>query len=587
MNRKICSLLYAFGMAQVLFAVSPGPPSTPDARHFSSARENIQEARKSLDGNTPETLYNGIQIPADWPPRDGDARSMEPMRVPYLDQPPKVIPIDVGRQLFVDDFLIQQSDLTRVFHQARKLPDNPVMVPSATEGDGILRTCRFETGGVFYDPAERIFKMFYDAGRAGALALATSQDLRHWDRPDVGGIGGNHLLPSGHGAEGAGRERTVWLDLNAPPAERLKLMSTRFDPAVEPGETPYNMYHTLQTSADGRIWSPQVRVGPAEDYSSFFYNPFRKVWVFSLKAPPGVPRRDRCRYYVERDDFMGAGDWSKDMVYWTNADRLDEPDPAIGDAAQLYCLNAVAYESILLGLFQIHLGPDNRICVEGKYPKMTELKVGFSRDGFHWDRPDRTAFIPATRKDGDWDRAWLHGTAGVCLVMGDELWFPYTGHSGIAPDGTREAHAGGTIGMARLRRDGFASMEAGENTGTLTTRPITFKGEYLFVNCSTQSGELRVEVLDEGGSVIESFSAENCIPLHLDTTRRRVQWRGADTLAMVSGKPVRLRFVLRSGSLYSFWVTPDAKGASNGYVGSGGPGYNGVLDSGPEFSSPK
>ena len=34
---------------------------------------------------------------------------------PYLVSPPAVIPIDVGRQLFVDDFLIEQTTLTRVF----------------------------------------------------------------------------------------------------------------------------------------------------------------------------------------------------------------------------------------------------------------------------------------------------------------------------------------------------------------------------------------------------------------------------------------------------------------------------------------
>ena len=97
----------------------------------------------------------------------------------------------------------------------------------------------------------------------------------------------------------------------------------------------------------------------------------------------------------------------------------------------------MAYESLLLVQFYIHLGPDNKACEEGKFPKITEIKLGFSRNGFHWDRPDRRPFIGATRKEGDWDRAYLHGTSGVCAVVGDELWFPYTGYSGVAPNGTR------------------------------------------------------------------------------------------------------------------------------------------------------
>jgi len=41
---------------------------------------------------------------------------------------------------------------------------------------------------------------------------------------------------------------------------------------------------------------------------------------------------------------------------------------------------------------------------------------------------------------------------------------------------------------------------------------------------------------------------------------------------------VRLRFHLRSGRLYAFWVSPDASGASGGYVAAGGPGFTGPTD---------
>ena len=65
------------------------------------------------------TLPNGIRLPDEWPPRGIDPASDAPMPVPYLESPPAVIPIDLGRQLFVDDFLIAESSLERVFHQPR------------------------------------------------------------------------------------------------------------------------------------------------------------------------------------------------------------------------------------------------------------------------------------------------------------------------------------------------------------------------------------------------------------------------------------------------------------------------------------
>src|SRR6266567_4218826 len=75
-----------------------------------------------------EILYNGIQLPARWPPRR-QALSFEPMSVPYLAAPPDVIPIDVGRQLFVDDFLIAETTLTRTFHRTTYHPATPVLKP--------------------------------------------------------------------------------------------------------------------------------------------------------------------------------------------------------------------------------------------------------------------------------------------------------------------------------------------------------------------------------------------------------------------------------------------------------------------------
>ena len=58
-------------------------------------------------GEAPTTLYNGIRLPAPWPPRLATLTN-EPMAVPYL-ATPAVIPIDLGRQLFVDNFLIEHG----------------------------------------------------------------------------------------------------------------------------------------------------------------------------------------------------------------------------------------------------------------------------------------------------------------------------------------------------------------------------------------------------------------------------------------------------------------------------------------------
>jgi hypothetical protein len=162
--------------------------------------------------------------------------------------------------------------------------------------------------------------------------------------------------------------------------------------------------------------------------------------------------------------------------------------------------------------------------------------------------------------------------------VGDKLFFYYSGWSGKSPQQGGNMYAGGSTGLAVLRRDGFASMNAGDKPGSLLTRRLRFSGRHLFVNANLGAGELRAELVGDDGRVIAPFSAENCKPLHGDTTRERVTWRGADDLSALSGKTVRLRFLLDRGALYSFWVTPDAGGESHGYVAAGGPDFPGPMD---------
>src|SRR6476660_9306791 len=82
-------------------------------RRVRGAYLNLTRARVGTPIADPpgtEVLYNGIQLATPWPPyrQQLDRR---PQFAPYLEQPPALIPIDVGRQLFVDDFLIEDSEL--------------------------------------------------------------------------------------------------------------------------------------------------------------------------------------------------------------------------------------------------------------------------------------------------------------------------------------------------------------------------------------------------------------------------------------------------------------------------------------------
>ena len=74
-------------------------------------------------------LHNGIVYPEQWPPRYEEPAVAQDMPVPYLKEKPAVIPVNLGRQLFVDNFLIAETDLQPIYHTPNFYPQNPVLEP--------------------------------------------------------------------------------------------------------------------------------------------------------------------------------------------------------------------------------------------------------------------------------------------------------------------------------------------------------------------------------------------------------------------------------------------------------------------------
>jgi hypothetical protein len=496
-----------------------------------------------------EVLSNGIALPADWPPRL-KGLSWLPVTPSYLKAPPAVIPIDVGRQLLVDDFLIESTTLKRTFHTPRPHRDNPLVRPDRSwEGSSAM----VFSDGVWYDPEERLFKMWYLS--PGAVCHARSEDGIRWSKPDLKVRKGTNIVLSGP------RDSvTVWLDREEKgPKRRFKLFRSH----AEKGRFGLSVYF----SKDGVHWGERVRrTGPAGDRTTAFYNPFRQVWVYSLRGDLG---RARVRRYWETKDLQKGPMWKAidEPTLWMGADRLDAARGDLRIVPQLYNLDAVAYESLLLGLFSIWRGDLN---IPPGRPKINEVCTGFSRDSFHWHRPERRPFIAVSQRRGDWNWGNVQSAGGGCLVVGDELYFYHSGRAGNPTKGTRGSGVMST-GLAVLRRDGFASLDAGPAGGTLTTRPVRFTGKHLFVNTDAKGGELTAEVLDERGRALPGLGRGDAIAVRADRTRQALTWKGGD-LSRATGKAVRLRFHLKKARLFAFWVSRQVSGASGGYVAAGGPG---------------
>ena len=566
--------------------LTPGEFLQPDKAHVGTPCWKALPVRTTVP-DTPDggrTLYNGIVLPQEWPPRI-DPKDPNPIKAPYLeaDNIPKVIPIDLGRQLFVDDFLIESTNgVVRAFGKPVKYEGNPVMWrQTKAEMSAQAPGCAMSGGGVWWDPTRRKFRMWYMSGFAGRISYAESPDGVNWERPPVGPNGDNVVLPNQ-----ASDTFSVFpgYDTDAPYANwRI---------CISPGGNPTRSAEYV--SSDGVRWRFLRRTGQHGDCTTMFHNPFIGKWIWSLRAS----WRHRSRIYHSHRDFYDGADWhfplrahtnTVDCALWLACDNQDLPR-TMGDGktytnSQLYNVDAVPYESIMVSLFKILCGYENDIAARAGMPKTTSIHFAYSRDGFHFTRPDRTPAIDESGwGSGAWDSGYV-GNISSCFAIKDErLWFYYVGARG---DGTKNdpprcVYANGmhwnfSVGVATLRRDGFAGMVA-DGRGELVTRPVTFSGAHFFVNADARFGEVAAEVLDEKGEPYPGYSAADCKALAMeDSTKHAITWTGGD-LSRFAGKPVRFRFRMKVATLFSFWVSKKPTGESGGYVAAGGPDYNGLKD---------
>jgi len=280
-------------------------------------------------------------------------------------------------------------------------------------------------------------------------------------------------------------------------------------------------------SYDGVHWSELQESGPCGDRSTFYFDALRKKWVYSIRGSCG----ERARYFHDGDTFEQASVWAAgEPAAWISADDLDGP-------SELYNLDCAAYESVLLGMFTMLRGqPPER-------PKLNEICLGFSRDGFHWTRPDRTAFISYSDNPGDWNYGNVQSTGGCYVGSGDQLFFYVSGRQG------RPGREICSTGLATLPIDGFASMDAGAEERTVTTKPLSFDGQNLFVNANIKEGGfLFVDILAQGGKPLAKSEGYFSGPENV------ILWDTGENLWKFKGVPVRFRFRMKNASLFSFWV---------------------------------
>ncbi len=452
------------------------------------------------------------------------------------------------RQLFLDDVGVSKTqNLSRTLHQPEKR--GAVIRPDGPWESTLQTRC-----APVWDPVAKRFKLWMITSTTipglAEMTYAESEDGLQWSKPilrqkSVLDSLENNVVTLDPAREwGSNAIENVVYDHHDPdPARRFKGFANVYsrEPIVSP---------------DGLHWtSLDVPALDSQDESNLCYDPVTRTFIATLKTNGPFGRSQAI--------------WtSPDFETWTNTEVLfhaDERDQALGkkhvaariatpalhqtaglDASEckvdIYNLGISRYEGLYLGF--------PALFHQSGAAGFHLVQLASSRDLKTWNRvAERATFLgPSTVVSGAYDRTQILPPSGPVL-RDDELWFYYSGIKyRLPPEGVKEV---GAICLAILRRDGFVSMDAGNQEGTLLTEPIVVTTSRLFVNVDASQGELRAEVLDMDGVVVALSR-----PVMGDNSRVALRWVQGD-LATQVGRKVQLRFTLRDAAFYSYWLGHD------------------------------
>jgi predicted GH43/DUF377 family glycosyl hydrolase len=475
-----------------------------------------------------------------------------------------------GKQLFVDSVMIREKQgITRVIHPAKKL-EQPVLRAEMPwewkEENGVADKRVNIYGTVLRDDKTGAFQMWY--ADAGSVLYATSKDGIHWERPILNIAGENNrtnlrlhspsIIRDPFETDPRKRYKAVGNASKGVDDARLQRLKDKFELVDWYRDKTQRLYYAAYSS-DGLRWTTEpepILLGC--DTITLSQDPVNGEYL-ALHKRQGDPRVVGIRQV-----FLSV---SKDMEHWSEphpvvvADELDNRATRKlkgGTYSEFYNVSAFPYGGQWLG-FATHFrrveppsalfGNDEVNGVKRSATGIIDVQLVVSRDGRHWHRcSDRSPVIPLGPHP--YDAGSIFGLCNTPVIVGDEMWMYYTAvttpHGGVPPEKEQ------SIARAAWRIDGLASFQAKEKPGTIETHEFIPEGRQLFVNADVGKGRLSVEVLDAGGKTIAGYEKESSTIEHQDSVKLAVRWKEAT--ALPAGIPIRLRFHLKDGDLYSYVI---------------------------------
>ena len=119
---------------------------------------------------------------------------------------------------------------------------------------------------------------------------------------------------------------------------------------------------------------------------------------------------------------------------------------------------------------------------------LLDLELGFSRDGFHWHRPDRDSFIGVSEQKGSWNWANIQSAGGGCVINTGAVarWLELTSDPARAADGHEPVRVRprgeGAADLPRCRGSGVRRADLHRPRPARPRQPDRLHRRYLHVH---------------------------------------------------------------------------------------------------------
>ncbi|NLX12909.1 MAG: hypothetical protein GXY44_04540 [Phycisphaerales bacterium] len=498
-----------------------------------------------------------------------------------------------GLYLFVDDYWIaEQEGLSRLLNRPEVLPE-PIIWPDKPQ---VEQDCAW--GNVLREPDGRI-RLWYTTMRMGhegrgghAMAAAgvwgrgndfsfyprseddrpvvehmlgryaESRDGLHWVKPELGliefrGSRRNNIVLNGTLASqqtdgaltNADGFTVVRDDEESDPTKRYKLIAHwesihywdnhSVSGALGRPEEVMKKYHEargkyITFSPDGILWN----------------QPLVRLQVPSFGDRCLVTRNHRHQYWWLNNRPNAANGYgaaglqtSKDLINWSPIEAIlprTEDNPDHPDIESLIPFN-YGNQDLAFLITQVKRENDSKLL----------SFIASHHDGEDWKRVSMVPtepFIPPGPKGSYYSNGAVV-LQNEPLIIGEELLIYFNAFA--LRDEPQSRFGRRSIGVAKLRRDAFAGLTAGNEqaehrSGRLVTRPLKVSSPNLYLNIEQRGagGAAKVALRHADQRPIPGFGPQEALPITQDGVRHQVSWKNRADIGALLGQDVVIEMEL-------------------------------------------